>query len=133
APVGSGPGETAGGAGDAGPSTPIRHRESLTSASEEVRMAHRHGGITGPDQRAPSRRDFLKAAGLGAVGTVVVGGVVGGVGRGARPAAGAATRLALIGPEGGAHPPNPAGKPPYLLGVPGRTADPRPTCSPLPS
>src|SRR5262249_56944291 len=113
--VGSRPDRTARGAVAASPSTPIRHRESLTSASEEVRMDHRHGGITGPDQCAPSRRDFLKAAGLGAVGTVVVGGVVGGVGRRARPASAAATQPSLIAPPGYGAPPHPEGYPPLPL------------------
>src|SRR5262249_3069694 len=122
--VGSRPDRTARGAVAASPSTPIRHRESLTSASEEVRMDHRHGGITGPDQRAPSRRDFLKAAGLGAVGTVVVGGVVGGGGRGARPAAAATTELSLIATPGDAPMPNPEEKPLYIFRVRDVTSDP---------
>ncbi len=63
-------------------------------------MDHRQGGIIGPDQRAPSRRDFLKAAGAGVVVTAVAGGVVGGLGRGVRPASAATQTLSLVATDG---------------------------------
>ena len=92
-PVGSRRGRAAGRAGDAARRC-HRHRESLTSASEEVSawtIARRHQG---PDQLAQPP-DFLKAAGVGALGTVVAGGVVGALGRGCCVPASAATTVAL--------------------------------------
>lgn len=52
-------------------------------------------------RRGVARRDFLKATGLGALGTVVAGGVVGAFGRGfVAPAAAATTRLGLAATDG---------------------------------
>src|SRR5262249_32518239 len=106
------------------PATPIRHRESLTNASEEVRMDHRRAGTMGPDERAPSRRAFLKAAGAGALGTVVAGGVVTGLGRGVRPASAATTELSLIATDGYATMPNRENDPLYIFGFRDVTSDP---------
>ena len=59
-----------------------------------------------------ARRDFLKATGLGALGTVVAGGVVGALGRGLIvPASAATTSLSLVASDG------------YMT-VPGRETDP---------
>ena len=63
-------------------------------------MDHRQAGIMGPGERAPSRRDFLKAAGIGVAGTVVAGTVVGGLGRGVRPASADTTSVKLIATDG---------------------------------
>ena len=59
-----------------------------------------------------ARRDFLKATGLGALGTVVAGSVVGALGRGLiLPASAATTALSLVASDG------------YMT-VPGRETDP---------
>ena len=59
-----------------------------------------------------ARRDFLKATGLGALGTVVAGGVVGALGRGLIvPASAATTSLSLVASDG------------YMT-LPGRETDP---------
>src|SRR5215467_14877557 len=123
-PVGSRRRRAARDPGAVEPATPIRHRESLTSASEEVRMDHRQAGIMGPDERAPSRRDFLKAAGVGVAGTMVAGAVVGGLGRGARPASAATQTLSLIATDGYATMPNREDNPLYIFGFRDVTTDP---------
>ena len=87
-------------------------------------MDHRRDGITGPDQRAPSRRDFFKAAGAGVLGTMVVGGVVGGLGRGARPASAATQTLSLIATDGYATLPGRENDPIYIFGFRDVTSDP---------
>ncbi len=87
-------------------------------------MDHRHGGIMGPDRRALNRRDFLKAAGAGVVGTVVAGGVVGGLGRGARPASAATQTLSLVATDGYATMPNREDDPLYIFGFRDVTSDP---------
>jgi len=80
-----------------------RHETSM-SASEEDGMEHRQNGF--------GRRDFLKAAGLGALATVATGGVVGALGRGLLvPASAATTTLALAATDG------------YIT-MPGRETDP---------
>ena len=63
-------------------------------------MDHRQGGITGRGEHAPSRRGFLKAAGAGVLFTTVAGGVVGGLGRGLRPASAATQTLSLVATDG---------------------------------
>ena len=63
-------------------------------------MDHRQGGFTSRDQHAPSRRDFLKAAGAGVLVTTAAGAVVGGLGRGLRPASAATQTLSLIATDG---------------------------------
>jgi FtsP/CotA-like multicopper oxidase with cupredoxin domain len=64
-----------------------------------------------------SRRDFLKAAGLGAAGTVVAGGVLGGLGqRLFLPASAATTTLALVGTDGYISMPGREGNPIYIFG-----------------
>src|SRR6266480_489790 len=87
-------------------------------------MDHRHGGITGPDRRALNRRDFLKAAGAGVVGTVVAGGVVGGLGRGVRPASAAPQTLSLRATDGYATLPGREDNPLYIFGFRDVTSDP---------
>ena len=63
-------------------------------------------------QSGTSRRSFLKATGLGALGTVVAGSVVGALGRGLiLPASAATTALSLVASDG------------YMT-VPGRETDP---------
>ena len=91
-------------------------------------MDHRHGGIIGPDQRAPSRRDFLKAAGIGVAGTVVAGTVVGGLGRGARPASAATTSVSLIATDGYITLPGRESNPVYVFGFRDVTSDPDHPC-----
>jgi FtsP/CotA-like multicopper oxidase with cupredoxin domain len=86
-------------------------------------MDHRHGGIKGPDQRGPSRRDFLKAAGAGVLVTSVAGGVVGGLGRGLRPASAATTQLSLVATDGYATMPNRENDPLYIFGFRDVTSD----------
>jgi FtsP/CotA-like multicopper oxidase with cupredoxin domain len=62
-----------------------------------------------------NRRDFLKAAGLGALGTVVAGGsVAGALGRG--PASAATTTLSLAATDGYASVPGREGNPLYIFG-----------------
>src|SRR5690242_21960576 len=94
------------------------------SVSEEVRMDECHSGITGLDQRGPSRRDFFKAAGVGVVLTAVSGGVVGELGRGLRPASAATTELSLIATDGYATMPNRASNPLYIFGFRDAPSDP---------
>ncbi len=87
-------------------------------------MDHRRGGRIGPDQRAPNRRDFLKAAGVGVLFTTVAGGVVGGLGRGLRPASAATTELLLVATDGYATMPNRENDPLYIFGFRDVTSDP---------
>src|SRR5215469_10886335 len=76
-------------------------------------------------QRGTSRRDFLKAAGAGVVGTMVVGGaVVGGLGRGVRPASAATQTLSLIATDGYATLPGREGNPLYIFGFRDVTSEP---------
>ena len=68
-------------------------------------------------ERATTRRDFLKAVGLGAVGTVVAGGAVSVLGRGLVPAArGATTTLSLVATDGYTEVPGRPGNPLYIFG-----------------
>jgi len=87
-------------------------------------MSQREDGITGRERHAPSRRDFLKAAGVGVAGTVVVGGAVTGLGRGVRPASAATTTLSLIATDGYATMPNRENDPLYIFGFRDVTSDP---------
>src|SRR5262245_36392657 len=87
-------------------------------------MDHRQGGIRGRDKHGPSRRDFLKAAGAGALVTTVAGGVVGGLGRGVRPASAATTTLSLVATDGYATMPNREDDPLYIFGFRDVTSDP---------
>src|SRR6476659_929293 len=85
-------------------STAMKRRWSPASASEEDGMEQHQTGT--------SRRSFLKATGLGALGTVVAGSVVGALGRGLIvPASAATTSLSLVASDG------------YMT-VPGRETDP---------
>src|SRR5262249_43201425 len=85
-------------------STAMKCRWSPASASEEDGMEQHQFGT--------SRRSFLKATGLGALGTVVAGSVVGALGRGLIiPASAATTSLSLVATDG------------YMT-VPGRETDP---------
>jgi FtsP/CotA-like multicopper oxidase with cupredoxin domain len=71
------------------------------------------------------RRDFLKAAGLGALGTVVTGGVLGGaLGRGVAPASAATTTLSLVATDGYATVPGRENDPLSIFGFKNVTADP---------
>jgi FtsP/CotA-like multicopper oxidase with cupredoxin domain len=82
----------------------MKRRWSPASASEEDGMEQHQTGT--------SRRSFLKATGLGALGTVVAGSVVGALGRGLIvPASAATTSLSLAASDG------------YMT-VPGRETDP---------
>jgi FtsP/CotA-like multicopper oxidase with cupredoxin domain len=64
-----------------------------------------------------ARRDFLKATGLGALGTVVAGGVVGALGRGLIvPASAATTSLSLVASDGYMSVPGREGDPVYIFG-----------------
>jgi FtsP/CotA-like multicopper oxidase with cupredoxin domain len=82
----------------------MKRRWSPASASEEDGMEQHQTGT--------SRRSFLKATGLGALGTVVAGSVVGALGRGLIvPASAATTSLSLVASDG------------YMT-VPGRETDP---------
>jgi FtsP/CotA-like multicopper oxidase with cupredoxin domain len=82
----------------------MKRRWSPASASEEDGMEQHQLGT--------SRRSFLKATGLGALGTVVAGSVVGAMGRGLIvPASAATTSLSLVASDG------------YMT-VPGRETDP---------
>ena len=68
-------------------------------------------------QRAgASRRDFLKASGLGALGTLVAGGAVGALGRGLLPASAATTTLGLAATDGYIGVPGRPGNPIYIFG-----------------
>ena len=92
----------------AAPSTAMSRHQRSTSASEEDGMEHR--------QRSGfSRRDFLKAAGLGALGTAVGGGVVGALGWGP-PASAATTTLALAATDGYVTMPGREDDPIYIFG-----------------
>jgi FtsP/CotA-like multicopper oxidase with cupredoxin domain len=62
-----------------------------------------------------NRRDFLKAAGLGALGTVATGGLVT-LGRGLLPASAATTTLSLVATDGYASVPGREGNPLYIFG-----------------
>jgi len=62
------------------------------------------------------RRDFLKAAGLGALGTVISGGVVGALGWGAPSASAATTTLAMAATDGYVTMPNREDDPIYIFG-----------------
>jgi FtsP/CotA-like multicopper oxidase with cupredoxin domain len=74
---------------------------------EEVGMDSRHRGT--------NRRDFLKAAGLGALGTAVSGGLVV-AGQGLLPASAAETTLALAATDGYMTVPGREGDPLYIFG-----------------
>jgi FtsP/CotA-like multicopper oxidase with cupredoxin domain len=87
-------------------------------------MDHRQGGVLGWDQIAPSRRDFLKAAGVGVLFTTVAGGVVGGLGRGLRPASAATQTLSLVATDGYATVPGRENDPLYIFGFHDVTSDP---------
>ena len=87
-------------------------------------MDHRQGGITGRCQHAPSRRGFLKAAGAGVLFTTVTGGVVGGLGRGLRPASAATQTLSLVATDGYATMPGREDDPLYIFGFRDVTSDP---------
>jgi FtsP/CotA-like multicopper oxidase with cupredoxin domain len=76
--------------------------------SEEDGMEDRQSGF--------GRRDFLKAAGLGALGTVVTGGVVGALGWGQAPASAATTTLAFAATDGYFTMPNRTDDPLYIFG-----------------
>src|SRR5215472_12922414 len=91
---------------------------------EVTSMSQREDGITGRERHAPSRRDFLKAAGVGVAGTVVVGGAVTGLGRGVRPASAATKTLSLIATDGYATMPNRESNPLYIFGFRDVTSDP---------
>src|SRR5262245_57380293 len=69
---------------------------------EVTSMALREGDRMNPESRlGTSRRAFLKATGLGALGTVVAGGAVGALGRGLiLPASAATTTLSLVASDG---------------------------------
>jgi FtsP/CotA-like multicopper oxidase with cupredoxin domain len=73
-------------------------------------MEHRESGF--------SRRAFLKAAGLGGLGTVVAGGVLGTLGRGllSTPASAATTTLALAATDGYVTVPGREDNPLYIFG-----------------
>jgi FtsP/CotA-like multicopper oxidase with cupredoxin domain len=79
-----------------------------TMGAEEDRMEHRRTGV--------GRRDFLKAAGLGALGTVVSGGVVGALGWGAPSASAATTTLAMAATDGYITMPGREDDPIYIFG-----------------
>jgi FtsP/CotA-like multicopper oxidase with cupredoxin domain len=76
--------------------------------AEEDRMEHRRTGF--------GRRDFLKAAGLGALGTMVSGGVVGALGWGAPSASAATTTLSLAATDGYFTMPGREDDPVYIFG-----------------
>jgi FtsP/CotA-like multicopper oxidase with cupredoxin domain len=79
-------------------------------------MEHRQSGV--------GRRDFLKAAGLGALGTLVTGGVLGGaLGRGLAPASAATTTLSLVATDGYASVPGREGNPLYIFGFTNVTSE----------
>jgi FtsP/CotA-like multicopper oxidase with cupredoxin domain len=94
-------------------------------------MDHRQGRFTGRDQHAPSRRDFLKAAGAGVVVTAAAGAVVGGVGRGLRPASAATQTLSLIATDGYVTLPGREDNPVYIFGFRDVTSDPNQSVSHL--
>jgi FtsP/CotA-like multicopper oxidase with cupredoxin domain len=84
------------------------------TASEEAAMDDRRTGTR--------RRDFLKATGLGALGTLVTGSMVGAVGRGLLGASAATTTLAFAATDGyvtmpgRSHPGHPELDPVYVFG-----------------
>jgi FtsP/CotA-like multicopper oxidase with cupredoxin domain len=89
-------------------------------------MRHRRSGF--------SRRDFLKAAGLGAVGTVATGGALGSLGqRLFLPAAAATNTLALVGTDGYITMPGRETNPIYIFGFVMPTEGPSATVSTLSS
>jgi FtsP/CotA-like multicopper oxidase with cupredoxin domain len=68
-------------------------------------------------QQGTTRRDFLKAAGLGALFTATAGGMAGALGRGLiTPASAATTTLALAATDGYAGVPGREGNPLYIFG-----------------
>ncbi|MDT4892316.1 MAG: hypothetical protein QOE97_1351 [Pseudonocardiales bacterium] len=68
-------------------------------------------------QHGPGRRDFIKAAGLGAVGTIAAGSLVSALSRGITTAAAAApSTLALAGTDGYISVPGREGNPLYVFG-----------------
>src|SRR5215470_14621045 len=75
-------------------------------------------------QSGTSRRDFLKAAGVGVLGTAVAGGAVTGLARGVRPASAATRTLSLIATDGYATLPNRENNPLYIFGFRDVTSDP---------
>src|SRR5262245_6564013 len=80
-------------------------------------MEHRQSGV--------GRRDFLKAAGLGALGTVVTGGVLGGaLGRGLAPASADTVALSLVASDGYVSVPGREGNPLYIFGFVNVTSEP---------
>jgi FtsP/CotA-like multicopper oxidase with cupredoxin domain len=68
-----------------------------------------------PQRSGFSRRDFLKAAGIGALGTAVGGGVVGTLGWGL-PASAATTTLSMVATDGYITMPNREDDPIYIFG-----------------
>jgi FtsP/CotA-like multicopper oxidase with cupredoxin domain len=80
-----------------------------------------------------SRRAFLKAAGLGGLGTVVAGGVLGTLGRGllSTPASAATTTLSLVATDGYVTVPGRETDPLYIFGFVNVTADPDQTIAHL--
>jgi FtsP/CotA-like multicopper oxidase with cupredoxin domain len=87
--------------------------ETSADAAEEVTMDSRQRD-TGT---GPSRRDFLKAAGVGALFTVTTGGMVAALERGLlRPAGAATTTLSLIATDGYISVPGREGNPLYIFG-----------------
>jgi len=92
---------------------PVTGNGTGPAAVEEVGMDSRHQG-TGT---GPNRRDFLKAAGLGALFTVTAGGMVGALGRGLlSPASAATTTLSLVATDGYISVPGREGNPLYIFG-----------------
>jgi FtsP/CotA-like multicopper oxidase with cupredoxin domain len=85
----------------------------------------RHEGIAMERRNGLARRDFLKATGLGALGTVVAGSVVGALGRGLIvPASAATTTLSLVATDGYMTVPGREDDPVYIFGfVPVAAAD----------
>ena len=78
-----------------------------------------------PESRpGTSRRAFLKAAGVGVMGTAVAGGVVTGLGRGLPRASAATTTLSLVATDGYATMPNRENDPLYIFGFRDVTSDP---------
>jgi FtsP/CotA-like multicopper oxidase with cupredoxin domain len=80
-------------------------------------MSRDEGAAMELHKKALARRDFLKATGLGALGTVVAGGVVGALGRGLiLPASAATTTLALAASDGYMTVPGREDNPVYIFG-----------------
>jgi FtsP/CotA-like multicopper oxidase with cupredoxin domain len=75
-------------------------------------------------QSGASRRDFLKATGAGVLWTAVAGGVVGGLGRGLRPASAATQTLSFVATDGYATMPGREDDPLYIFGFHDVTSDP---------